>query len=333
MNPIIIAEAGVNHNGNLDLALRMIDCAAKAGADYIKFQTFKAENLVTASLPTADYQKINCGEISQFEMLKKLELSFNDFRFLKDYCERLGIGFLSTPFDIESVRFLASLNLDYMKVPSGEVTNLPYLREVAATGIPVIISTGMSDFKEIKDCLSVFTAAGYMKNKITILHCNTHYPTPLKDVNLRAMSVIHDKFGTSVGYSDHTEGITVSLAATALGAAMIEKHFTLDKTLPGPDQRVSVDPSELKMLVSKVKDVAEALGSPQKKPTESESSNIKAARKFIVAAESIKKGEILTTFNLTTKRCGGGLSPMAWDSVVGKIAKRDYHKDEPIDSL
>lgn len=330
MKPIIIAEAGVNHNGDFDMACRMVEEAKKAGADYVKFQTFKAENLVTEGGEAAEYQKQNCNADSQFEMLKKLELSFDRFALLAQYCKEVGIGFLSTPFDFESIDFLASLEMDYMKVPSGEITNLPYLRRIASTGIPVIISTGMSTAEDITDALKPFYAAGYESDRLILLHCTTQYPTPMRDVNLKAMLTLRELFGLQTGYSDHTEGIEISLAAAALGACVIEKHFTLDRRLPGPDHKASIEPHELASLVKKARNISEALGSEKKFVTDSEKANIKVARKSIVASRPIRKGEILTENNLTVKRPGTGISPMKWDEVIGRKAIKNFMKDDEI---
>lgn len=327
---IIIAEAGVNHNGSVTLAKKMIEEAAAAGADYIKFQTFKTESLVTINSRTANYQAHNCGEDSQYEMLKKLELSFDDFRSLKDYCRQCGIGFLSTPFDEESLAFLLSLGMDYIKVPSGEITNLPLLLKIASSGVPVIISTGMSDMADIENVLKLFYKQGYTTDKITLLHCNTQYPTPFKDVNLLAMISLRKIFKVNTGYSDHTVGIEVSLAAAALGASIIEKHFTLDRQLKGPDHIVSLNPEELKRLVASVRNISEALGSEEKFVTDSERENMAVARKSIVAKRAIKKNETFTEENLTVKRPGSGLSPMLWDSVIGMQASRDFLPDDLI---
>lgn len=330
-NPIIIAEAGVNHNGCLNRALDMIEIAKKAGADYIKFQTFKAASLVTPRASTAGYQRENCRHDTQAEMLRQLELSFNEFKILSERCKEVGIGFLSTPFDDESIAFIASLKPDFMKVPSGEITNLPYLRRIAATEIPVIISTGMSEIAEIEDALKVFYRQGYDNSRITLLHCTTEYPAPLHDVNLLAMKEMGRIFSLPYGYSDHTEGITVSIAATALGASIIEKHFTIDKSLPGPDHKASLAPHELMQLVKSVREANMALGTPQKRVTDSEKENMKVARRSIVAATSINKGEKFTEMNLTAKRPASGLSPMLWDKIIGLEANRDYNPDEIID--
>lgn len=329
ITPIIIAEAGVNHNGDLRRALAMVDAAKNAGADYIKFQTFKAERLVTSFGETAQYQKANCNAVSQIDMLRKLQLSFDNFRLLSEYCREKEIGFLSTPFDEESIDFLLSLGMDFLKVPSGEITNLPYLRHIAATSVPVIISTGMSSLDDIRNALAVFYKEGYDASTLTLLHCNTEYPTPMVDVNLRAMVAMHDIFALPVGYSDHTKGIEIPVAATALGATVIEKHFTLSRQLPGPDHAASLEPDELAAMVSSIRNVSIALGSDQKHVTESERKNISVARKSIVAARDIKAGETFTEENLTVKRPGNGISPMKWDEVIGTTASRDF----PADSL
>lgn len=330
---LIIAEAGVNHNGSLQRAFEMVDAAANCGVDYVKFQTFKAELLVNRYAPTAQYQKANLKENatdSQLDMLRKLELSFNDFIELAEYCRRKGVGFLSTPFDFESIRFLASMKLDYMKVPSGEITNLPYLRMIAQTGIPVIMSTGMSTIDEIEAAVSVLKTNGLADKDITLLHCNTEYPTPFGHVNLLAMDAIKQATGLAVGYSDHTLGIEVPVAAVALGATVIEKHFTLDRSLPGPDHAASLTPDELKQMVSSIRNIEEAMGKHEKFVTDSERKNITVARKSIVASCYIKKGELFTAENITVKRPGNGLSPMLWDSVIGTVATRDFETDQLI---
>lgn len=329
---IIIAEAGVNHNGSAENAFRMIDAAADAGADYVKFQTFKAEKLANASATQADYQKRNTGcSESQLDMLRRLELADATFRELQAYSISKGIGFLSTPFDIDSVRFLASLGMDYMKIPSGEITNLPYLRAVAATGLPVIMSTGMCTNDDIRSALDTLLNGGLTIGQISLLHCNTQYPTPMSDVNLRAMESLRTAFGTDVGYSDHTLGIEVPIAAVALGATVIEKHFTLDRNMPGPDHKASLEPAELKAMVHAIRNIEHALGSPDKHVTPSETANIAVARKSIVAARHINKGEVLSDENLCTKRPGTGISPMRWDEVCGRTAIRDFEKDEIIE--
>lgn len=329
---ITIAEAGVNHNGSYERAKRMIDTAHQCGVDYIKFQTFKANKIANRFAVQADYQKKNLKEeSSQVEMLKKLELSDNDFYSLKDYCDEIGIKFMSTPFDLESIDFLSELSMDYMKVPSGEITNLPYLRKIASKGIPVIMSTGMCRLGEIEDALDVLYKGGMSTNDITLLHCNTEYPTPMVDVNLRAMETLRSAFGTKVGYSDHTQGIEVPIAAVAMGATVIEKHFTLDKTLPGPDHVASLDPVELKAMVDAIRNIEFAIGMSEKRVSSSECKNIAIARKSIVAAKDIKSGEIFTEYNLTVKRPGNGISPMQWDSIIGKMAIRDFAADELIE--
>lgn len=331
---IIIAEAGVNHNGSLQRAFEMIDAAADAGVDYVKFQTFRAENLVTAQSHTASYQKTNCGADSQLEMLRALELPSEAFRNLALYCKEKNIGFLSSPFDLESIDLLANLAkeglMDYMKIPSGEITNLPYLRKIADTHIPVILSSGMSTLGDIEAALQVFYDASYTGDDIILLHCNTEYPTPFSDVNLRVIPTLRDTFGLKTGYSDHTKGIEVPIAAVALGACVIEKHFTLSQSLPGPDHIASLEPSELKEMTSAIRNVSLALGSPLKRVTESERKNISVARKSIVASRAIAKGEIFTEENITVKRPGLGISPMRWDEVIGKSAPCDFAPDTPI---
>lgn len=329
---MIIAEAGVNHNGSMKLARQLIDKAVDADVDYIKFQTFKAETLVNRAARQAEYQTKNLGkEESQFEMMKKLELSFPEFIKLDEYCKETGIRFLSTPFDLESIDFLASLGMDYMKVPSGEITNLPYLRHIAQTGIPVIMSTGMCTLGMIEDALNVLYRNGLSTDDITLLHCNTEYPTPMVDVNLRAMETLRSAFGTQVGYSDHTKGIEVPIAAVAMGATVIEKHFTLDRTLPGPDHVASLDPTELKAMVEAIRNIEKAMGSSVKKVSASEEKNINVARKSIVVSKAIRKGETFSEDNLTVKRPGNGISPMKWDEVIGIQAKRDFEEDEMIE--
>jgi N-acetylneuraminate synthase len=330
---IIIAEAGVNHNGELKKAKELIDKAQEAGADYVKFQTFKAEKGVTKKAVKASYQIENTQNSaeSQLEMVKKLELSFEQFVELEQYCVQKGIQFLSTGFDDESLEFLAGLGVKIAKVPSGELTNLPYLRHVARLFGEVILSTGMATIAEIKEAVKVLTDNGVHKDKITILHCNTEYPTPMEDVNLRAMLHIAQELGVAVGYSDHTLGIEVPIAAVALGATVIEKHFTLDKTLPGPDHRASLEPEELKAMVSAIRNIEKAIGgSGLKEVSKSEEKNKAIARKSIVATAAIAKGEVLTAAKLGTKRPGTGLSPMLWDEVIGTKAIRDFEEDDLI---
>jgi len=325
----IIAEAGVNHNGKIDLAYKLIDVACESGADAVKVQTFKTENLVSKYAPKAAYQKNTTNQSeSQFSMLKKLELDFSTHKKLIDYCNNKDIVFLSTPFDHESINLLNDLDLQVFKIPSGEITNLPYLRHIGSLGKEIILSTGMSNLKEIEDALKILIGSGTSKENITVLHANTMYPTPMEDVNLRAMQTIREKFEVSVGYSDHTLGIEVDIAAVAMGATVIEKHFTLDKTMDGPDHKSSINPEELSVMVHSIRNIEKALGSSIKKPSKSEEPNIATARKSIVASRSIKKGEIFTEQNITIKRPGTGISPMEWDSMIGKVAKHDYEKDD-----
>lgn len=329
---IIIAEAGVNHNGNYEMALKMIDEAKAAGADYVKFQTAKPELVISTFAPKAEYQKETTGNgESQLEMCKAIHLPLTDYKPLKEYCDKVGIGFMSTPFDLVSIDVLEPLDMDYYKIPSGEITNLPYLRAIAAKGRKVIISTGMSELPEIEEALQVLEKGGLKRSDIIVLHCNTEYPTPMRDVNLRAMLDIRDRLGVAVGYSDHTNGIEVPIAAVALGAEVIEKHFTLDKTLPGPDHKASLEPQELKAMVDAIRNIESALGDGKKKVTDSERPNIIVARKSIVAARAIKAGEVYTEENVTVKRPGNGISPMKWDDVLGKAAPRDFEYDELIE--
>lgn len=329
MSVYIIAEAGVNHNGKVELAKKLVDSAKAAGADCVKFQTFKAEKLVSKDAAKAEYQKETTGDSSQQEMLKKLELSYDEFIELKKYCDKVGITFLSTPFDSESVDFLNSLDMPFWKIPSGEVTNYPYLVKLAKTHKPVIMSTGMCDLNEIDAAINVLKENG--AGEITVLHCNTEYPTPFTDVNLKAMVSMKEAFDVKVGYSDHTKGIEVPIAAVALGATVIEKHFTLDKNMEGPDHKASLEPYELKAMVDAIRNIEKALGTGKKTPTPSETKNKAVARKSIVAACDIKKGETFTEENLTVKRPGTGLSPMFWNEIIGTTAKRDYSLDEMID--
>lgn len=324
---IIIAEAGVNHNGDINLAKKLIAAAAEAGADYVKFQSFKTEKLVSKHAQKADYQKETTGsDESQFEMIKKLELSEDDHSVLVNYCKEKGIGFLSSPFDVDGIGYLDSLGVDLFKVPSGELTNLPYLRELTKFDRPIVLSTGMANLSEISDALLI------LKDKdVTVLHCNTEYPTPMKDVNLNAMLTIREGMGVNVGYSDHTLGIEVPTAAVAMGAQVIEKHFTLDKTMEGPDHRASLDPNELKAMVTAIRNIEVALGNGEKVPTESEKKNMPIARKSIVALTEIKAGDKFTAENITIKRPGTGISPMMWDDVLGKVAKKDFTEDELIE--
>jgi len=329
---IIIAEAGVNHNGSLDLAKELVLAAKRAGADYVKFQTSVPEKLISKVAKMAEYQKTNIGkEESQLEMLRKLVLKLEDFSVLKEYCDQQGIKFMSTPFDLTSIDVLEPLGMDYWKIPSGEITNLPYLRKIAKLHQPVILSTGMSCLGEIEDALRVLTEEGLEKEQISLLHCNTEYPTPFEDVNLKAMLTLKECFGVRVGYSDHTKGIEVPIAAVAMGAEIIEKHFTLDKTLPGPDHVASLEPQELKAMVDSIRNIEKATGSGIKQVSSSEKKNIAIARKSIIAARDIKAGETFTEENLTVKRPGNGINPMRWDEVIGQVAKRDFGEDELIE--
>ena len=327
----IIAEAGVNHNGSIALAKKLIDVASEAGADAVKFQTFKAEKVVSKNAPKAAYQKKTTDPAeSQFEMIKKLELDVNAHKELMTYCKQKHIMFLSTPFDHASIELLNNLGLEIFKIPSGEITNHPYLRHIGSLKKRVIMSTGMADIGEIEDALDVLITAGTPKENITILHANTMYPTPMEDVNLRAMQTIACTFGCDVGYSDHTLGIEVPIAAVAMGAKVIEKHFTLDKTMEGPDHKASLEPDELKAMVQAIRNIEKALGTGIKKPSPSERPNIEVARKSIVAARPIKKGELFTEENLTIKRPGNGISPMRWDEIIGTEAQKDYKEDDLI---
>lgn len=329
---LVIAEAGVNHNGSIEFAKQLIDAAADAGVDYVKFQTFKTENLVSKSAKLADYQKRNIGDGSntQYSMLKKLELSPEQHNELISYCDRKGIKFFSTAFDLDSIDFLASLHLGLWKIPSGEITNYLYIRKVASYKEPVILSTGMSTIDEIEDAIFVLIQFGVSKEQITLLHCNTEYPTPMCDVNLRAMYTIGEKFGVKVGYSDHTQGIEIPIAAVALGATVIEKHFTLDRTMEGPDHKASLEPQELKAMVTAIRNVEQALGNAEKNVSMSEGKNKSVARKSIVAAKAIRKGDLLTERNITVKRPGNGISPMRWEDIIGTRAVRAFEPDEQI---
>ncbi len=329
---IIIAEAGVNHNGSLDRAKQMVVAAKQAGADYIKFQTGIPEKVISKFAEMADYQKVNVGtRESQLDMVRKIMLPNNEFRELKEYCDRQDIRFMSTPFDLTSIDVLVPLAMDYWKIPSGEITNLPYLRKIARLHQPVIMSTGMSGMEDIAAALQVLIQNGLTREQITLLHCNTEYPTPYEDVNLRAMLAIKEEFQVKVGYSDHTRGIEVPIAAVAMGAQVIEKHFTLDKTLPGPDHVASLEPQELETMVKAIRHIERSLGSGLKQVSASERKNIAIARKSIIAARDIKAGETFTEDNLTVKRPGNGISPMRWDEVMGQTARRDFVEDEPIE--
>lgn len=330
---LIIAEAGVNHNGSLEIAKRLIDEASFAGVDIIKFQTFKAEKLVSKAAKQAEYQKKNIGkgEETQYAMLKKLELSNEQHEELIAYCKSKNIRFFSTAFDMDSIDYLHSLNLGLWKIPSGEITNYPYLKKIASYKEPVILSTGMCELTDIENAINVLVGNGVSKDIITVLHCNTEYPTPMKDVNLKAMLEIKEKFGVKIGYSDHTEGIEIPIAAVALGATVIEKHFTLDKNMEGPDHKASLEPSELKAMVKSIRNIEQALGTGHKTISESERKNIEIARKSIVAAKDIKEGDIFTEDNITVKRPGNGISPMEWENVIGKVAKRNFQEEELIE--
>jgi N,N'-diacetyllegionaminate synthase len=331
MSVFIIAEAGVNHNGSIALAKKLIDVAAQAGADAVKFQTFKAENLVSKNAEKAEYQKETTDkDESQYEMIKKLELDIHTHVELISYCVEKNIMFLSTPFDLESIDLLHDLGLNIFKIPSGEITNLPYLRKIGALNKQVILSTGMADIGEIEDALDVLTFNGTPIENITVLHANTQYPTPMEDVNLNAMVTIGKTFNISYGYSDHTLGIEVDIAAAALGATVIEKHFTLDKTMEGPDHKASLEPHELENMIQAIRNIEKALGNGIKKASPSERPNMNIARKSIVAACDILMGAILNEHNLTIKRPGGGLNPMLWDTICGTIATKNYKADEPI---
>ena len=329
MSVYIIAEAGVNHNGSFELACKLVDVAKETGVDCIKFQTFKSDKLVSHAAQKAEYQKDTTGEGSQADMLKKLELSYDEFRALKDYCDKVGVCFLSTPFDFDSIHFLNTIDIPFWKVPSGEVTNYPYLEALAKTGKPVVMSTGMCEMQEIETAIAVLKENG--TKEIQLLHCNTEYPTPYEDVNLRAMQTMRKTFGLEVGYSDHTKGIEVPIAAAALGAVIIEKHFTLDRNMEGPDHKASLEPDELARMVASIRNIEKALGSEDKTPSFSEKRNIAIARKSIVAAKKIRKGEVLTEKNITAKRPGTGISPMRWREVLGTEAIRDFEEDELIE--
>ena len=333
MNKVfIIAEAGVNHNGSIELAKKLIDVAVEAKVDAVKFQTFKAENLVSKNAQKADYQVENTKNATetQFEMVKKLELSEDMHYELLSYCKSKNIMFLSTPFDHDSIELLNDLGLEIFKIPSGEIINLPYLRHIGKLNKKVILSTGMADIGEIEDALDILISAGTKKENIIVLHANTMYPTPMEDVNLKAMVTIGNTFDIGFGYSDHTLGIEVDIAAVAMGACCIEKHFTLDKTMEGPDHKASLEPDELKAMVKAIRNIELALGSSVKKPSKSEMPNMQIARKSIVAKIEIKKGDKLSEENITIKRPGNGINPMRWDEIVGTIAAKDYKEDELI---
>ena len=331
MSVFIIAEAGVNHNGSIQIAKQLIDVAVDSGADAIKFQTFKTENLVSKNAQKADYQKHTTDESeSQFDMIKKLELDADVHKELIAYCQEKNIMFLSTPFDHDSIDMLNNLGLQIFKIPSGEITNLPYLRHIGSLGKQIVLSTGMSNLGEVEDALNILINAGTSKDNITVLHANTMYPTPMEDVNLNAMLTIQKEFGVAIGYSDHTLGVEVDIAAVAMGAACIEKHFTLDKTMEGPDHKASLEPEELKNMVNSIRNIEKALGSSEKKPSPSESVNINIVRKSIVANQDIKEGDLLTDKNITVKRPGNGINPMKWDDIINSIATKTYNMDDLI---
>lgn len=328
----VIAEAGVNHNGDIELARQMVVAAKQAGADYVKFQTAIPELVISTYAPKAEYQKITTGaDESQLEMCRKIHLPLSDYAGLKAYCDEVGIGFMSTPFDLVSIDCLAELGMDYWKIPSGEITNLPYLRKIASYGGRVILSTGMSTLDEVENAVKILESNGTGRENIILLHCTTQYPTPFGAVNLRAMESLATLGCSSVGYSDHTQGIAVPVAAVALGASVIEKHFTLDRSLPGPDQTASLEPDELRQMVDEIRQVELALGDGEKKVAEVERPNIEVARKSIVATKFIRKGDVLSEDNLTVKRPGSGVSPMLWDSVIGTVAVADFLPDQPIE--
>tara|TARA_R100000655_G_scaffold9940_2_gene24403 strand:+ start:774 stop:1784 length:1011 start_codon:yes stop_codon:yes gene_type:complete len=330
---LIIAEAGVNHNGSMNSAKELIDVAAQAKVDFIKFQTFKASKTVTKKATRAGYQDKNTqNKDSQYQMLKKLELSEDMHEELILYCKSKGIKFLSTGFDLDSLEFLNNLGIELFKIPSGEITNLPYLRKIASFGKPVVMSTGMANFDEVKDAFKILIDAGLKKDEISIVHCNTEYPTPMEDVNLKAMNYIGNELNVKFGYSDHTLGIEVPIAAVALGATVIEKHFTLDRNLPGPDHRASLEPSELMDMVTSIRNIELAIsGSGVKEPSKSELKNKDIARKSIVASRNIGTGETFTVDNITVKRPGNGINPMLWDEVIGEIAKKNFSEDDFIE--
>ena len=331
MKVFIIAEAGVNHNGSMKLAKKLIDVAVESGADAVKFQTFKAENLVSKNTEKAEYQKkTTTASESQFDMIKKLELDIETHKELITYCLEKEIMFLSTPFDHDSINLLGDLGLEIFKIPSGEITNLPYLRHIGSLKKQVILSTGMSTLQEVEDALNILISTGTLRADITVLHANTMYPTPMDDVNLNAMLTIQKKFDVAYGYSDHTLGIEVDIAAVAMGATVIEKHFTLDKAMDGPDHKASLEPKELKSMVSAIRNIEKAVGSFEKKPSPSETVNIDIVRKSIVANQKINKGDILTDKNITIKRPGKGISPMQWDEIIGTIAVKNYKLDDLI---
>ena len=328
----IIAEAGVNHNGSLEMAKKMIDIAKECGVDAVKFQTFRTDKLVSKFAKKAEYQKLNTDkEESQYQMIKKLELDIKAHHELLDYAKTKNIIFMSTPFDMESIDLLNDLGLDTFKIPSGDITNLPYLKKIGALRKKIIMSSGMSDIDEVNEAVKILIKSGTDKKKITILHCNTEYPTPYEDINLHAMITLEKELGIDVGYSDHSIGIDVPIAAVALGAKIIEKHFTLDKNMEGPDHKASLDPKELKEMVIAIRNIEKAMGDGVKRPSKSELKNIEIARKSIIAIDKIKKGDVFSEHNIGVKRPGNGISPMQWEKVIGKKAKRDFLEDELIE--
>lgn len=342
MKTIIIAEAGVNHNGDFETAKKMILAAKEAGADYVKFQTAVPELVISEFAPQAEYQKENTGIVeSQLDMCRKIHLPLSDYKPLSDFCKEVGIGFMSTPFDLTSIDLLAEIGQDYFKIPSGEITNLPYLRKIAEKGIPVILSTGMSTIEETKEAIDILTGSHpttpkgskltLTRDDIIVLHCNTQYPTPYRDINLRAMKTLADELKVKTGFSDHSLGIEAPIAAVALSACVVEKHFTLSRGMAGPDHKASLEPDELKEMVTSIRHIEEALGDGVKRVTDSERPNIEIARKSIVAIRPIRKGEILTEENIYVKRPGNGVSPMLWDKTIGTKAIRDFQPDELIE--
>ena len=329
---IVIAEAGVNHNGDVGTAKQLIDVAAEAGADFVKFQTFCAERLVITQAQKAGYQVKETGSLeTQYQMLKRLEISEKMHRVLLEHCQKRNIGFLSTGFDIQSIDFLHSLGIRLYKIPSGEVTNLMYLRYVGSLAGEIVLSTGMCTLGEVEDAIEVLEKAGTGRDRITVLHCTTEYPTPMQEVNLRAMLSMKSAFGLKVGYSDHTQGIEVAIAAVALGATLIEKHFTLDRNFPGPDHKASLEPTELSAMITSIRNIEMALGDGVKRVTASEFMNRPVARKSLVASRKIFKGERFSIDNITPKRPGYGVSPMRWDEIIGRSAVRDFSTDELIE--
>jgi len=326
----VIAEAGVNHNGDFAKALELIDVAADCGADFIKFQTFKATNLVSASADLAAYQATTTSYGNQLEMLTDLELKYEWHQGLIEHAESKSIGFITTPFDVEAIAFLSQLRMELFKIPSGEITNLPYLREISKLGKRVILSTGMANLGEIETSIEALTSNGLDRDKITLLHCTTEYPAPIDEVNLSVMETLKNAFNLPVGYSDHTEGITISIAAAAMGAQIIEKHFTLNRRLPGPDHKASIEPDELNKMIESIRQVEQAFGSPLKQPSSSELKNLMSVRKSLVASKFIEKGEQFSLDNVTTKRPGSGISPMRMDEIIGRTASKSFKPDELI---